>query len=71
MSKPQAQSYPELLTVSEAARRLRISNWLLYQLIRTDELKTITIASRRLIAADDLANYIKERKEIGHEAQER
>jgi len=52
----------KLLTVSEAAKLLRISNWLLYKLIRTDELRTLTIASRRLIAADDLANYINKQR---------
>lgn len=54
---------PKLLTVSEAAKLLRISNWLIYKLIRTEELRTLTIASRRLIAADDLADYINTRKE--------
>jgi excisionase family DNA binding protein len=62
MNKLPTQSYPKLLTVSEAAKQLRISNWLLYQLIRTNELKTLTIASRRLIASDDLADYINNRK---------
>jgi excisionase family DNA binding protein len=57
------QDQPKLLTVSEAAKLLRISNWLLYKLIRTDELRTLTIASRRLIASDDLAEYINNRKD--------
>ncbi len=56
------QNQPKLLTVSEAAKLLRISNWLLYKLIRTEELRTLTIASRRLIAAEDLAEYINKRK---------
>jgi len=64
-NKQQLQNYPTLLTVSEAAKELRISKWTLYQLIRSDQLKTLTIASRRLIASDDLATFIKERKEIG------
>lgn len=59
----------KLLTVSEAAKELRISNWLLYELIRKGQLKTLTIATRRLIAADDLANFINERKEQAYETQ--
>lgn len=57
------QTQPKLLTVSEAAKLLRISNWLLYKLIRNEELRTLTIASRRLIAAEDLADYINNRKD--------
>lgn len=63
------QPKPTLLTVTEAARELRISNWLLYELIRTGQLKTLTIATRRLVAADDLANFINNRKEYESEAQ--
>lgn len=61
------QHQPKLLTVSEAAQELRISNWLLYELIRKGQLKTLTIATRRLIAADDLTNFINERKEQEYE----
>jgi len=61
------QHQPKLLTVPEAAQELRISNWLLYELIRTGQLKTLTIATRRLIASDDLANFINERKEQEYE----
>jgi excisionase family DNA binding protein len=61
--KTQLINYPNLLTVPEAAEHLRISRWTLYQLIRTNELKTLTIASRRFIASDDLANFIQECKE--------
>jgi excisionase family DNA binding protein len=57
----------KLLTVPEAAKELRISNWLLYELIRKGQLKTLTIATRRLIASDDLANFINERKEQEYE----
>jgi len=60
----QAQDYPSLLTISEATEQLRISRWTIYQLIRTKELRTLTIASRRFIASDDLANFINQRKEL-------
>jgi excisionase family DNA binding protein len=61
------QDYPNLLTVPEAAEELRISRWTIYKLIQTKELKTLTIASRRFVASDDLASFIKERKEVGYE----
>ena len=61
------QHQPKLLTVAEAAQELRISNWLLYELIRKGQLKTLTIATRRLIATDDLADFINERKEQEYE----
>jgi excisionase family DNA binding protein len=61
------QNYPNLLTIPEAASQLRISRWTIYQLIRSGELKTITIASRRFVASDDLAKYINERKAVGYE----
>jgi excisionase family DNA binding protein len=61
----QLRTYPNLLTISEAAEQLRISRWTMYQLIRANELKTLTIASRRFVASDDLATFINERKEQG------
>lgn len=39
----------ELLTVPEAAERLRISKWLLYNLIRSRRLRSVKIGDRRLI----------------------
>jgi len=56
---------PTLYTVTEAAEQLRVSRWMIYQLIRSNELKTLTIASRRLVAADDLMDFIKHCKEVG------
>jgi excisionase family DNA binding protein len=65
MSNPlQAEGCPSLLTITEATEQLRVSRWTIYQLIRTKELKSLTIASRRFIASDDLANFIDQRKEL-------
>ncbi|MFE4370418.1 helix-turn-helix domain-containing protein [Streptomyces sp. NPDC056835] len=44
-------SVPELLTVREAAEKLRISKWKLYELIRSRKLDTIQIGRRRLVPA--------------------
>ncbi|WP_222854312.1 helix-turn-helix domain-containing protein [Fodinicola acaciae] len=50
---------PELvLTVAEACRALRISRWSLYQLIRTQQLSTVTIGRRRLIPVAALHEFI-------------
>lgn len=53
---------PTLYTVEEAAKQLRVSRWMIYRLLRSNELKSLTIASRRLIAADDLSDFIKQHK---------
>jgi excisionase family DNA binding protein len=62
------QNHPILLTVPEAAEQLRVSKWTIYQLIRANELKTLTIGTRRFVACDDLAKYINERKAVTYEA---
>jgi excisionase family DNA binding protein len=59
------EAQPVLLTIPEAAEKLRISKWTIYQLIRAKELKTLTIASRRFVALEDLNTYINERKVAG------
>jgi excisionase family DNA binding protein len=39
-----------LLTVDEAAEYLRVSRWTVYNLIRSNQLRTIKIGRRRLVA---------------------
>ena len=48
----------ELLTVPEAAQRLRISKWMLYNLIRSRQLRTVKIGSRRLVRVSAIAAYL-------------
>jgi excisionase family DNA binding protein len=48
----------EILTVDEAAARLRISKWSLYNLIRSQQIRTITIGRRRLVPATALAERV-------------
>ena len=50
----------ELLTVSEAADRLRISKWMLYNLIRSRRLRTVKIGSRRLVPVATLRAFLDE-----------
>jgi len=51
-----------LFTVDEAAERLRVSRWMIYRMMRSNELKSVTIASRRLVASDDLIEFINKHK---------
>ncbi|RKN43101.1 excisionase family DNA-binding protein [Streptomyces hoynatensis] len=51
-----------LLTVEEAARRLRIGRTTCYQLIRSGELESIPIGSLRRIPVDALSEYVARRR---------
>ena len=51
-----------LLTVEEAARRLRIGRTVCYQLIRSGELESITVGTLRRIPADAPAAYVARRR---------
>jgi excisionase family DNA binding protein len=48
-----------LLTVQEAADRLRVSRWSLYNLIRANQLRTVKIGRRRLITPVALAECVE------------
>ena len=54
----QAVDRSELLTVPEAAERLRVSKWMLYNLIRSRKLRTVKIGSRRLVRVSAIAEYV-------------
>ena len=47
-----------LVTIQEAAERLRISRWSVYNLIRANQLRTIRIARRRLVTPVALTECI-------------
>ncbi|MDT7842493.1 excisionase family DNA-binding protein [Streptomyces justiciae] len=51
-----------LLTVEEAARRLRIGRTVCYRLIRSGELESITVGTLRRIPADAPAEYVARRR---------
>lgn len=53
-----------VLTVDEAAARLRVSRWTLYTLIRSNQLKSFKVGRRRLIEAAALAECIKALGEV-------
>ena len=48
-----------LFTIQEAADRLRVSKWSVYNLIRAHQLRTVKIGRRRLVTPDALAECIK------------
>ena len=47
-----------VLTVDEAAERLRVSRWTLYNLIRSNQLRTVKIGRRRLVPVNALAECL-------------
>jgi excisionase family DNA binding protein len=50
----------ELLTVPEAADRLRVSKWMLYNLIRSRQLRSVKIGDRRLVPVTALREFLRE-----------
>jgi excisionase family DNA binding protein len=48
-----------LFTIQEAADRLRVSKWSVYNLIRANQLRTVKIGRRRLVTPGALAECIK------------
>ena len=49
-----------LLTIDEAAERLRVSRWSVYNLIRANQLRTVKIGRRRLVTPAALTEYVKQ-----------
>jgi excisionase family DNA binding protein len=47
-----------LLRIDEAADRLRVSRWTVYNLIRERKLRTIKIGARRLVPVSAIAECI-------------
>lgn len=53
-----------VLTVDEAAARLRVSRWTLYNLIRSNQLRTIKIGRRRLVPASAITECLDQLMEV-------
>ncbi|MGW5411756.1 helix-turn-helix domain-containing protein [Actinomadura geliboluensis] len=53
-----------VLTVDEAAERLRVSRWTLYNLIRSNQLRTVKIGRRRLVPVNALAECLDQLSEV-------
>ncbi|MFD8572461.1 helix-turn-helix domain-containing protein [Streptomyces sp. NPDC059639] len=54
---------PEALTVPEVMAALRISRFKVYDLIRSNELHSITIGRARRVPVDSLCAYMRDRME--------
>jgi excisionase family DNA binding protein len=52
---------PPVMTVKEAALALRVSRWMIYQLIRKRELATFKIGSRRCVPAKAVDTLVRMR----------
>lgn len=59
MTPPPAQGPGEyLLTIQEAADRLRVNRWTIYNLIRSNQLHTVKIGRRRLVRPSALTQCV-------------
>ena len=56
-----------VLTIVEAAKRLKISEWMVHKLIQEGSLRSVKVGSRRLIPTRDLATFIEDRRSAGDE----
>ena len=58
MSSPTAADLGVLLTVEEAAQRLRIGRTSMYRLVSTGAIETVTIGRLRRVPAECLVEYV-------------
>lgn len=58
-SNPDGPTERILLTVDEAADKLRISRWTLNRLVQERQLASVTIGTRRLIPLDDIDRFVE------------
>ncbi|MFD7294129.1 helix-turn-helix domain-containing protein [Streptomyces sp. NPDC059897] len=54
---------PEALTVPEVMEKLRLSRFKVYDLIRSNELRSITIGRARRIPVDSVRAFMRDRLE--------
>ncbi len=55
---------PVLLTMAEASGTLRISRWMLYRLINSRQLHTVTIGRRRFVPASSLQAFVDQLRNV-------
>lgn len=64
MPAPTVFSCPELLSVTEAAKALRVSIPTIWRLILSRELPSVKIRRRRFVLRDDLERFLQEAREV-------
>ncbi len=55
---PPAEQVPQMLTVEEAAERLRCSKTLVYAMLGDGRLPSVKVGRRRLLRAADVAQFV-------------
>lgn len=63
MSTTTRAELPQVLTVPEVMAALRLSRFKVYDLIRTKQLRSITIGRARRVPADALTQFIRNQME--------
>jgi DNA binding domain, excisionase family len=61
VGQPQAFATGGLLTVSEVAATMRVSNMTVYRLIKTGDLPALRVGKNYRIREGDVARYLSER----------
>ena len=65
MKSPRMREVPPVLyEVNEAAAALRLSRSHVYELIRSDQLRTVTVGRRRLVPVAALDEYVASLREV-------
>jgi|GEM_PF-3057909 len=54
------QEQPQTMTVKEAAKYLRISEWLLYDMVRKDQIPSFKVRSKIFFRQHDLEGWISQ-----------
>ena len=65
---PRLDGPADLLSVEEAARRLRIGRTTMYGLISAGDIETVTIGRRRLVPPECVAAYVIALRAVGRPA---
>lgn len=65
MKAPVPNDAPDLLTVEEAAKRLRIGRTSMYRLVSTGDVETVKVGRLRRVPPECLAEYVARLRSAG------
>ncbi|MFT3663049.1 MAG: helix-turn-helix domain-containing protein [Gordonia sp. (in: high G+C Gram-positive bacteria)] len=60
-----ATATTELLTIEDVMRRLNVSRWSVYRLLNDNQIASVKIGARRLVAVSELHRFIRESQRHG------